>query len=155
MDADFSHDPADLPRLLAAVRDGADLAIGSRYVAGGAIEGWSTHRRLLSRAGSRYAQRVLGVGVHDLTGGMKCFRAGVLEAIALDTLQASGYAFQVETTYRVLRLGMAVTEVPIVFRERTLGRSKMSLRIAAEAVWRIPRLRERSAAPAAFPVHAA
>ncbi len=142
MDADFSHDPADLARLLAAVRDGdADLALGSRYVAGGGIADWGAVRRFVSRGGSWYARRVLGVGVRDLTGGYKCFRAEVLEAIDLPSVRSHGYAFQVELTYRALHAGYRVTEVPIVFRDREHGDSKMSWRIAAEAMWLVPQLR--------------
>jgi dolichol-phosphate mannosyltransferase len=141
MDADFSHDPADLARLLAAVDAGADLALGSRYVAGGAVADWGILRRALSRGGCAYARAVLGLPIRDLTGGFKCFRREVLEAIDLDTVRSHGYAFQVELTYRALARGFAVTEVPIVFRDRRLGRSKMSPAIAIEACWMLPRLR--------------
>jgi len=140
MDADFSHDPADLPRLLAAM-DRADLAVGSRYAPGGGVEAWSGGRRLLSRAGSGYARHLLGLGVHDLTGGFKCFRRTVLEAIDLDTVDSKGYAFQVEMTYRAARCGFRVAEVPIVFHDRRDGVSKMTASIAAEAAWRVPWLR--------------
>jgi dolichol-phosphate mannosyltransferase len=138
MDADLSHDPADLPRLLDA---GADVALGSRYVPGGGVEGFPLHRSLLSRAGCAYARAVLDCDVRDLTGGFKCFRAAALDAIDLDAIAASGFAFQVETTYRALRAGLTVAEVPIVFHERRAGRSKLSAGIAAEALWRIPALR--------------
>jgi len=141
MDADLSHDPADLPRLLACARAGADVAIGSRYVPGGGVDGWPRHRALLSRAGCAYARVTLGCPVRDLTGGFKCFRAGALRAIELDAIAVGGFAFQVETTYRALRAGLVVEEVPIVFHERRAGRSKLSAAIAAEAVWRIPALR--------------
>jgi dolichol-phosphate mannosyltransferase len=141
MDADLSHDPADVPRLLAAADDGADLALGSRYVDGGGIENWGLDRRLMSLAGCGYARRVLGVGVRDLTGGFKCFRAGALRAIDAHTATAQGYAFQVELTWRVLALGLTVVELPIRFRERRLGESKMSAQIALEAAWRVPALR--------------
>jgi dolichol-phosphate mannosyltransferase len=141
MDADFSHDPLDLERLLDAVRAGADLALGSRYVDGGRVADWGAVRRIVSRGGSWYARRVLGIGVHDLTGGFKCFRAEVLRAIGLETVRSRGYAFQVELTYRAVKAGFRVVEVPIVFRDRRLGRSKMSWRIAAEAVWLVPALR--------------
>jgi dolichol-phosphate mannosyltransferase len=142
MDADGSHDPADLARLLAAVRDGdADLALGSRYVPGGGVTDWGPLRRLVSRGGSWYARRVLGLQIRDLTGGFKCFRATVLRAIDLPTVRSVGYAFQVELTYRAIRAGFRVVEIPITFRDRALGRSKMSWRIAAEAVWLVPRLR--------------
>lgn len=140
MDADFSHDPADLGRLLAASAD-ADLVIGSRYVRGGAIGDWGPVRRGISRAGSVYARLVLGLGVHDLTGGFKCFRREVLEAIDLDAVDARGYAFQVEMTYRAIRLGFRVKEIPITFRDREQGSSKMTGAIVAEAIWRLPLLR--------------
>jgi dolichol-phosphate mannosyltransferase len=140
MDADFSHDPADLPRLLAAM-DHADLAIGSRYVPGGGVEAWSPSRRLISRGGSAYARRVLRLGVRDLTGGFKCFRRTVLEAIDLDSVDSKGYAFQVELTYRVAEAGFRIAEVPIVFHDRRHGVSKMTAAIAAEAAWRVPLLR--------------
>jgi dolichol-phosphate mannosyltransferase len=144
MDADFSHDPADLERLLRCVRDeGADVALGSRYVDGGAVEDWGLLRRFVSRGGCLYAQAVLGLGVRDLTGGFKCFRAEVLKAIDLPTVRAQGYAFQVELTYRALKAGFRVREVPITFRDRLHGRSKMTPRIAVEAMWLIPRLRRR------------
>ncbi|HMI82380.1 MAG TPA: polyprenol monophosphomannose synthase, partial [Solirubrobacterales bacterium] len=140
MDADFSHDPAYLPRLLEAARR-ADVVLGSRYVAGGGVSDWGPLRRAVSRGGSSYARRVLGVGVRDLTGGFKCFRREVLEAIDLDAISTRGYAFQVEMTYRAIRQGFEVVEVPIVFRERRVGTSKMDLSIVAEAVWRLPLLR--------------
>jgi dolichol-phosphate mannosyltransferase len=141
MDADLSHDPADLAQLLAAVRAGAGLALGSRYVEGGGIADWGPVRRAVSRGGSWYARRVLGVGVRDLTGGFKCYRADVLEAIDLPTVRSHGYAFQVELTYRTLCAGFEVVEVPIVFRDRRRGESKMSWRIAVEAAWLVPALR--------------
>lgn len=140
MDSDFSHDPADLPRLLAAAA-GADLAIGSRYVAGGSVENWTTLRKAISRGGSAYARRVLGIPVHDVTGGFKCFRREVLEAIPLRSVQSRGYAFQVEMTYRAAQAGFRIVEVPIVFHERRAGSSKMSGRIVAEAAWKVPLLR--------------
>src|SRR4051812_48710137 len=140
MDADLSHDPADLPRLIEAAQD-ADVVLGSRYAPGGGIENWGLDRRVLSRAGCAYARRVLGVDVRDLTGGFKCFRASALEAIDYPSAGATGYAFQVELTWRALQLGLRVVEVPIRFRERRLGRSKMSARIAREAAWRVPGLR--------------
>jgi dolichol-phosphate mannosyltransferase len=142
MDADFSHDPAALPALLAAAET-VDLAIGSRYVPGGGVSDWSRVRRLVSRGGSVYARAVLGVGVHDLTGGFKCFRRAVLETIDLGAVEAKGYAFQIEVTYRVLDAGFSVREVPIVFRDRRAGTSKMSRSIVAEAAWRVPLLRLR------------
>jgi dolichol-phosphate mannosyltransferase len=140
MDADFSHDPAYLPRLLEAAKR-ADLVIGSRYVEGGGISNWGAVRRGISRGGSTYARLVLGVGVKDLTGGFKCFRREVLEAIDLDSVDARGYAFQIEMTYRALQAGFRVAEVPIVFRERHAGSSKMDSSIVLEAIWRVPRLR--------------
>jgi dolichol-phosphate mannosyltransferase len=141
MDADFSHDPADLPRLIACARDGADLVLGSRYVSGGGVRDWGLLRRGISRAGCRYARTVLGVGIRDLTGGFKCFRAATLEAIHYETVRSQGYAFQVELTYRTLAAGLRVEELPITFRERTAGESKMSPRIALEAMWLVPALR--------------
>src|SRR4051812_9059910 len=142
MDADFSHDPADLARLLRAVRDGgADVALGSRYVAGGGVSDWGAMRRLVSRGGSLYAAAVLGLRQRDLTGGFKCFRASVLRKIGLDTVRSRGYAFQVELTFRAVRSGYRVMEVPITFRDRRAGRSKMSWRIAGEAMFLVPRLR--------------
>jgi dolichol-phosphate mannosyltransferase len=142
MDADLSHDPADLARLLAAVRDGgADVALGSRYVPRGGVTDWGVLRRLVSRAGSWYARRTLGLEVRDLTGGFKCFRAEVLEAIDLPSVRSHGYAFQVELTYRAMSRGFRVVEVPIVFRDRVHGASKMSWRIAVEAAWLVPQLR--------------
>lgn len=143
MDADFSHDPADLARLLDAVRGPVDLALGSRYVPGGGVSDWSRSRQLISRGGSWYARRVLGLGVRDLTGGFKCFRAEVLRAVDLPSVRSHGYAFQVELTYRAIRQGYRVCEVPITFRERRLGRSKMNWRIAVEAVTMVPGLRSR------------
>jgi dolichol-phosphate mannosyltransferase len=143
MDADFSHDPADLARLLAAASD-ADLVLGSRYVAGGGVSDWGRVRRLVSRGGSWYARRVLGLRVRDLTGGFKCFRREVLEAIDLPTVRSRGYAFQVELTHRAVRAGFRVVELPIVFRDRRAGRSKMSWRIASEAALLVPQLRLRS-----------
>jgi dolichol-phosphate mannosyltransferase len=141
MDSDFSHDPADLARLLAAVRAGADLALGSRYVPGGGVSDWGLLRRLISEGGSTYARWVLGLKVRDLTGGFKCFRREVLEAIHLDGVRSRGYAFQVELTYRAVRAGFRVVEVPIMFRDRRRGQSKMSWRIVLEAMVRVPRLR--------------
>jgi dolichol-phosphate mannosyltransferase len=158
MDADLSHDPADLPRLLEPVRAGAGLALGSRYADGGGIADWGALRRAVSRGGSWYAQRVLGARVRDLTGGFKCFRAEVLRAIDLPTVRSHGYAFQVELTYRTLCAGFDVVEVPIVFRDRVRGESKMSWRIALEAAWLVPAIRRsargvagRSAAGAQAP----
>jgi dolichol-phosphate mannosyltransferase len=143
MDSDFSHDPADLARLLEAVRGGADLALGSRYVPGGGVEEWGLLRRVISEGGSTYARIVLGLHVKDLTGGFKCFRRDVLEAIHFDRVRSQGYAFQVELTYRAVQAGFRVVEVPIVFRDRQRGTSKMSWRIALEAMWLVPLLRFR------------
>jgi dolichol-phosphate mannosyltransferase len=140
MDSDFSHDPAQLPRLLEAAA-GADLAIGSRYVSGGGVSDWSLLRRAISRGGSAYARLALGVDVRDLTGGFKCFRREVLEAIDLDSIRSRGYAFQVEMTYRAIEQGFRVVEVPIVFGARRAGSSKMDSSVVAEAIWRVPALR--------------
>ncbi|MDX6697859.1 MAG: dolichol-phosphate mannosyltransferase [Solirubrobacteraceae bacterium] len=144
MDSDFSHDPADLARLLDAVHGGADLALGSRYVPGGGVTQWTALRRAVSRGGCLYAQTVLGLPIRDLTGGLKCFRREVLEAIDLPSVRSRGYAFQVELTYRALRRGFRVVEVPIVFHERREGASKMSGYIALEAIWRVPQMRLRN-----------
>jgi dolichol-phosphate mannosyltransferase len=140
MDADFSHSPVDLPRLIEAAAE-ADLVLGSRYVDGGGVADWGPIRRLVSRGGSIYARRLLGIGVHDLTGGFKVFRRAALEAIELETLASQGYSFQVETTYRAIRAGLRVVEVPIVFSDRRVGESKMSGAIVAEAALRVPLLR--------------
>jgi dolichol-phosphate mannosyltransferase len=142
MDSDFSHDPADLPRLVAAA-DGADLVLGSRYVPGGGVTEWGLVRRLVSRGGSAYARLLLGVPVRDLTGGFKCFRRRVLETIDLERVHANGYGFQIELTYEAVEAGFTVREVPIVFRERRSGASKMTLRIALEAAWKVPAFRFR------------
>jgi dolichol-phosphate mannosyltransferase len=152
MDADFSHDPRYLAPLLAAARD-ADLVLGSRYVSGGGVRDWGRLRRLISRGGGAYARAILRVDVHDLTGGFKCIRREVLEAIDLPSVRAEGYVFQIEVTYRALLAGFKVREIPIVFQDRTQGQSKMSARIAIEAMWLVPRLRRE--APAAIAAHAA
>ncbi len=141
MDCDFSHDPADVPRLIAACENGADVALGSRYVPGGGTVDWGRGRRLVSTGGSWYARTLLGVRVRDLTGGFKCYRRRVLESMDLDAIRSKGYAFQIETTYRAIRLGFSVVEVPIVFSDRTAGTSKMSRSIVIEAVTRVPALR--------------
>jgi dolichol-phosphate mannosyltransferase len=141
MDCDFSHDPEDVPRLIAACEQGADLALGSRYVPGGGTENWGRSRRIVSTGGSWYARTLLGVGVRDLTGGFKCYRRRVLERIDLDAVRSKGYAFQIETTYRAIRAGFTVVEVPIVFADRTEGTSKMSRAIVIEAVTQVPALR--------------
>jgi dolichol-phosphate mannosyltransferase len=140
MDADFSHDPEHLPELLAAAA-GSDLVLGSRYVDGGRIADWPPLRRVLSKSGSVYARAVLGVGVRDLTSGFRCVRRGVLEAVEPSTLRAQGYVFNIELTYRALLAGFSVAEVPICFRDRTSGESKMSLPIAFEALILVPKLR--------------
>jgi dolichol-phosphate mannosyltransferase len=145
MDADFSHDPGYLGDLLAAAK-GADLVLGSRYVRGGGVENWGLARRLISRGGGLYARLILGVDVHDLTGGFKCIRREVLEAIDLESVRAEGYVFQIEVTYRAIRAGFRISEVPIVFRDRARGTSKMSARIAIEAMWLVPRLRRSASA---------
>jgi dolichol-phosphate mannosyltransferase len=143
MDADFSHDPADVPRLIAAA-DAADLVLGSRYVPGGGVANWGVARRIVSRGGCAYARLVLGIPVRDLTGGFKCFHRRVLETLDLTGVHANGYGFQIELTYRAVLAGFTVTEVPIVFRERRRGVSKMTPRIALEAVWKVPALRVRA-----------
>jgi dolichol-phosphate mannosyltransferase len=144
MDADFSHDPRYLPDLLEAAKS-ADLVLGSRYVPGGGVRDWGLLRRLISRGGGAYARTILGVQVKDLTGGIKCIRREVLEAIDLQSVRAEGYVFQIEVTYRALLTGFTVKEVPIVFCDRTLGSSKMSARIALEAMWLVPFLRRDAA----------
>jgi dolichol-phosphate mannosyltransferase len=145
MDCDFSHSPSDVPRLIEAAAD-ADLVLGSRYAPGGGTENWGLARRFVSRGGCLYAQILLGMRVRDLTGGFKCFRRATLEAIDLDALSAHGYAFQIETTYRVRRVGLRIAEVPITFVERRAGASKMSGSIVAEAIWKVPVLRLRALA---------
>jgi dolichol-phosphate mannosyltransferase len=142
MDCDFSHDPARLPDLVGMAHE-ADLVLGSRYVRGGGVARWGPLRRAISRGGCLYAQLMLGVGVRDLTGGFKCFRREVLEAIPLDEVTAAGYGFQIEMTYRALRAGFRVVEVPITFTERERGSSKMSRGIVWEAAVLVPRLRRR------------
>jgi dolichol-phosphate mannosyltransferase len=142
MDSDFSHDPADIPRLVAAA-ERADLVLGSRYVSGGGVTDWGLIRRVVSRGGSLYAKLILGIPVNDLTGGFKCFRRSVLEKLDLGAVAADGYGFQIEMTYRAIKSGFRVEEVPIVFRDRTAGTSKMSAKIAVEAFWKVPLLRFR------------
>jgi dolichol-phosphate mannosyltransferase len=142
MDSDFSHDPSHLAALLAATEQ-ADLAIGSRYVAGGGVEDWGVVRRAISRGGSTYARFVLGLRVKDLTAGFKCFRREVLEALDLDAIESRGYAFQVEITYRTIQQGFKVIEVPIIFRDRLVGSSKIDRSVITEALWRVPLLRFR------------
>jgi dolichol-phosphate mannosyltransferase len=140
IDCDFSHDPQDVPRLLETAA-GADLVLGSRYVPGGGVENWGPGRRLVSAGGSLYARLVLGVGIRDLTGGFKCFRRAVLETLDLDAIHSKGYAFQIETTFRALRNGFRVVEIPIRFVDREVGGSKMSRAIVLEAIWKVPLLR--------------
>jgi dolichol-phosphate mannosyltransferase len=144
MDCDFSHDPRDVPRLIAAAEGGADLVLGSRYVRGGSIPNWGLTRRAISLGGNLYAQALLQSSVRDLTGGFKCFRRGVLETIDLDVIDSRGYAFQIETTYRVLRAGFRVVEVPIAFVDREHGHSKMNRSIVIEAVVKVPMVRLRA-----------
>ncbi len=140
IDCDFSHDPSDVPRLIEAVAE-ADLVLGSRYVPGGGVENWGLVRRAVSAGGSFYARLLLGVPVRDLTGGFKCFRREVLEAIPLDDVRSRGYAFQIELTYRAIRKGFSVREIPIRFVDRVVGGSKMSRTIVLEAIWKVPLLR--------------
>jgi dolichol-phosphate mannosyltransferase len=145
MDSDFSHEPRYLQDLIGAA-DEADLVLGSRYVPGGGVRDWGLLRRLISRGGGMYARTILGIGVQDLTGGFKCFRREVLEAIELGSVSSEGYTFQIELTYRALLAGFRVREIPIVFQDRAAGSSKMSAKIAFEAIWLVPRLRRSAAA---------
>lgn len=140
MDADFSHDPRYLPQLLAATESRYDLTLGSRYVAGGGTTDWGAARKLISRGGNLYAGVILGLPVRDATGGFRCYRRAVLETIALDRIRSNGYAFQVEMVYRAIQHGFCVGEIPIIFPDRRVGKSKMSRRIVIEAlinVWRM------------------
>lgn len=141
MDCDFSHDPADVPRLVAAAEEGADVVIGSRYVPGGGTRNWGIGRRIVSAGGSFYARTLLGLRIRDMTGGFRCFRRTVLETVDLDSIGTRGYAFQIELTYRALLRGFTVAEVPIVFTDRTAGQSKMTRAIFLEAVRKVPALR--------------
>ncbi len=141
MDCDFSHDPADVPRLIEAAENGADLVLGSRYVPGGGTRNWGLARRLISRGGSVYTGLFLQMGVKDPTGGFKCFRRQVLEQLDLDTVTPRGYAFQIEMTYRAKQAGFKVVEIPITFVDRVVGQSKMSRSVVLEAIWRVPLLR--------------
>jgi dolichol-phosphate mannosyltransferase len=145
MDSDFSHEPRYLQDLVHGAAD-ADLVLGSRYVAGGGVRDWGLLRRLISRGGGLYARAILGIKIRDLTGGFKCFRREVLEAIELDSVSSEGYTFQIELTYRALLAGFRVREIPIVFQDRAAGTSKMSAKIAFEAIWLVPRLRRSAAA---------
>ncbi len=144
IDCDFSHDPGDVTRLIATCEGGADVALGSRWVTGGGTVNWGRGRMLVSRGGSFYARTILGVPVRDLTGGFKCFRRAVLETIALDAIAAKGYGFQIETTYRALRAGFTVVEIPITFTDRRVGESKMDGSIVVEAMLQVPALRWRA-----------
>jgi dolichol-phosphate mannosyltransferase len=141
MDCDFSHDPADVPRLIEAAENGADLVLGSRYVPGGRTRNWGLARRLISRGGSVYTTLFLQMGVKDPTGGFKCFRRPVLERLDLDAITPRGYAFQIEMTYRAKQAGFTVVEIPITFVDREVGQSKMSRSVVLEAIWRVPLLR--------------
>jgi dolichol-phosphate mannosyltransferase len=141
MDCDFSHDPADVPRLIEAAENGADLVLGSRYVPGGGTRNWGLARRLISRGGSVYTGLFLHMGVKDPTGGFKCFRRQVLEELDLDSVTPRGYAFQIEMTYRAKQAGFKVVEIPITFIDRVVGQSKMSRSVVLEAIWRVPLLR--------------
>ena len=141
MDADFSHDPRYLPELVAAAEAGADVAVGSRYVGGGGTRNWGLGRRLISKAGGRYARTVLGLDVRDMTAGFVCYRREALEAIDLAAIRSNGYSFQIEMKYRAHRAGLRIVEVPIVFEDRRVGQSKMSRAIVAEALWMVWKLR--------------
>jgi len=143
MDCDFSHDPADVPRLIGAAVAGADIVIGSRYVQGGGTANWGLGRRIVSAGGSFYARTILGLKIRDMTGGFRCFHRAVLEQVGLDTIKTKGYAFQIEVTYRAVRQGFTVAEVPIIFPDRTKGKSKMTRAIFLEAVRKVPELRLR------------
>jgi dolichol-phosphate mannosyltransferase len=144
VDCDFSHDPADVPRLIAACEGGADLAIGSRWVEGGGTVNWGRGRIVISRGGSFYARTILGIPIRDVTAGFKCYRRAVLETIALDRVTAKGYGFQIETTYRTLQAGFRVVELPITFADRRVGESKMSGAIVVEAMLQVPLIRWRA-----------
>ena len=142
MDSDFSHDPADIPRLIAAA-GAADVVLGSRYVPGGGVTNWALRRRILSRGGCAYARLILGVPVRDLTGGFKCWNRRALQDLDLEGVDTHGYGFQIEMSYRATKAGFTIAEVPILFRERREGQSKMDTRITLEAVWKVPALRLR------------
>ncbi len=143
MDCDFSHSPQDVPRLIAAAEDGADVVLGSRYVPGGGVRNWGLVRQLISRGGSVYTALFLQMGVKDPTGGFKCFRRTVLEGLDLAAITPRGYAFQIETTYRAKQAGFRIVEIPITFSDRVAGQSKMSRAVVLEAIWRVPLLRLR------------
>lgn len=140
MDCDFSHNPNDLHNLLDASKT-YDLVLGSRYVEGGEIQGWSWWRRILSRCGSWYAQLLLRLPYHDLTGGFKCYSKRALQTIQIRKIKANGYAFQIETTYRIYQKGFSIAEIPIIFENRAVGKSKMTFSIALEAIWTIPKIK--------------
>jgi dolichol-phosphate mannosyltransferase len=141
MDADFSHDPRYLPRMVELAREGADVVVGSRYVAGGGTQNWGVGRQLISRAGGTYARTILGMGVRDMTAGFVCYRRQALEALDLEAIKSNGYSFQIEMKYRAHRAGLKIVELPIVFEDRRVGQSKMSRAIVAEAFWRVWKLR--------------
>jgi dolichol-phosphate mannosyltransferase len=141
MDADLSHDASYLPHFVRLIEDGADLVLGSRYVKGGGVENWTPARKVISRGGCLYAQLILGLPFHDLTGGFKCFRRRVLETIDLDSIDTKGYGFQIEMTYRAYQLGFKIVELPIIFVDRKVGESKMSNDIVVEAMVNVWRLR--------------
>ena len=142
MDADFSHDPADLPRLITACREeGADVAVGSRYVSGVNVVNWPMKRVLMSYFASKYVRLITGIPVNDTTAGFVCYRAGVLRAIDLDSIKFVGYAFQIEMKFKAWKYGFDITEVPIIFTDRTAGTSKMSSGIFVEAIFGVIRLK--------------
>jgi len=141
MDADYSHDPIYLKAMFTAINQGADVVLGSRYVAEGGTKNWGAIRKIVSRGGSLYARTILGLKINDLTGGFKCFKREVLESIHLDTIKTAGYAFQIETTYRAIQKGFKVVEMPIIFCDRTVGQSKMSKAIFLEAVIKVLQMR--------------
>lgn len=140
MDADLSHNPSHLPAMLSALED-ADLVLGSRYIPGGGVRNWGVMRKMISRGGSAYARTILGVGVRDLTGGYKLFRRELLEKLSLGKVRSNGYSFQIELTYRAIRQGFRVVEVPIVFEDRQVGKSKLSRHVVVEAMLLVPRLK--------------
>jgi dolichol-phosphate mannosyltransferase len=141
MDADFSHDPSFLPSFVAALDAGADVVVGSRRMAGGTVVGWGPLRHVLSHGGSLYSRLLLGVSVRDMTTGFKAYTREALEQLDVGSVRSNGYAFQIETTYRAVRSGLRVVEVPIVFVDRRAGQSKMSRKDIAEAVWGVWRMR--------------
>ncbi|HMT02767.1 MAG TPA: polyprenol monophosphomannose synthase [Burkholderiales bacterium] len=140
MDADFSHNPKYIPQFLEAIKTN-DLVLGSRYVAGGGVVNWGFIRRAISQGGSLYARTILGIKVRDLTGGFKCWRSKVLESIDINSLKSNGYSFQIETTYKTIRKGFKVKEIPIIFEDRRVGQSKMSSKIFIEALLMVLKLK--------------